>query len=254
MLTPRREKQIQEFEGKIGVTFLNPALLNQSLTHSSYAHETRNKVPDNERMELLGDAVIKLITSEYLYNKFPDYQEGDITKIRAVAISDDVLAEAAKKLNIGEYILFGGNERRTGGMERRSNLANALEALIAAIYLDAGLGKARDVLLELLIPEMDEISKEGYIKDFKSALQEFVQKKKWGLPYYSVIKEEGLRHKKIFWMEVKIKGQRYGVGRGANKKEAEQAAAKIALSKLTRQQGKVRNFISPFKKRIVKPK
>ena len=101
---------------------------------------------------------------------------------------------------------------------------------------------------------MDKISKEGYMKDFKSALQEFVQKKKWGLPYYAVIKEEGLKHKKIFWMEVKIKGQRYGVGRGANKKEAEQAAAKIALSKLTRPQGKIRNFISSIKKRIVKPK
>ncbi len=241
MLTPRREKQIQEFEAKIGIAFLNPALLNQSLTHSSFAHESRNKSPDNERLELLGDAVIKLITTEYLYNKFPEHQEGDLTKIRAVAISDDVLAEAAKKLKLGEYILFGMNEKRTGGMHRKSNLANAMEALIGAIYLDAGLGKARDVLLELLIPEMDEISKEGYIKDFKSALQEFVQKKKWGLPYYRVIREEGLRHKKIFWMEVNIKGQKCGVGRGANKKEAEQAAAKIALSRLT-------------KKRALKPK
>ena len=92
MLTPRREKQLQDFQSKIRVTFLNPDLLNQSLTHSSFAHESRNKSPDNERLELLGDAVIKLITTEYLYNKFPDHQEGDITKIRAVAISDDILA------------------------------------------------------------------------------------------------------------------------------------------------------------------
>jgi len=241
MLTPRREKQLQELENIIGITFLNKSLLNQSLTHSSYAHESRNKVPDNERLELLGDAVIKLVTSEYLYNKFPTYQEGDLTKIRAVAISDDILGTVAKKINLGTYLLLGSNERRTGGMDRKSNQANALEALIAAIHLDAGLGKARDVLLELLIPEIEKISKVGYIKDYKSALQELVQKKKWGLPYYSVIKEEGLKHKKIFWMEVKIMGQRYGVGRGVNKKEAEQAAAKIALPRL-------------IKKRIVKQK
>lgn len=205
-------------------------------------------------MELLGDAVIKLVTSEYLYNKFPNYQEGDITKIRAVAISDDILAVAAKRIGLGEFILLGANEKRTGGMDRKSNLANALEALIAAIHLDAGLGKARDVLLDLLIPEMDKISEVGYIKDFKSALQEYVQKKKWGLPYYSVIKEEGLKHKKVFWMEVSIKGQRYGMGRGANKKEAEQAAAKVALSRLTKPQNKVRGFISSIKKRIARQK
>ena len=254
MLTPRREKQLQELENKIGITFLNKSLLNQSLTHSSYAHESRNKLHDNERLELLGDAVIKLVISEYLYNKFPTYQEGDLTKIRAVAISDDILGSVAKRTQLGMYLMLGSNERRTGGMDRKSNLANALEALIGAIHLDAGLGKARDVLLELLIPEIDKISKVGYIKDFKSALQEFVQKKKWGLPYYHVIKEEGLKHKKMFWMEVKIKGQGYGVGRGVNKKEAEQAAAKIALSSLTRPQGKIRGFISAVKKHIVKQK
>jgi len=254
MLTPRREKQLQELESKIGITFLNKSLLSQSLTHSSYAHESRNKLHDNERLELLGDAVIKLVISEYLYNKFPTYQEGDLTKIRAVAISDEILGSVAGKIRLGMYLQLGSNERRTGGMDRRSNLANALEALIAAIYLDAGLGKARDMLLELLIPEIEKISKEGYIKDYKSALQEFVQKKKWGLPYYNVIKEEGLKHKKIFWMEVKIRGQSHGVGRGANKKEAEQAAAKIALLRLTRPQGKIRGFISAVKKRIVKEK
>jgi len=254
MLTPRREKQLQELEEKIGITFLNKSLLNQSLTHSSYAHESRNKSMDNERLEFLGDAVIKLVISEYLYNKFPTYQEGDLTKIRAVAISDEILAVAAKKIRLGEYILLGSNERRTGGMDRKSNLANAMEAFICAVYLDAGLGKARDILLGFLIPEIDKISRVGYIKDFKSALQEYVQKKKWGLPYYHVIKEEGLKHKKIFLMEVKIRGQVHGMGRGANKKEAEQAAARVALSRLTRPQGRIKGFISSIKKRIVKQK
>jgi len=254
MINTRREKHLQELEKKLGITFLNKSLLNQSLTHSSYAHEAKEKIFDNERLEFLGDAVIKLATSESLYNKFPTHSEGDLTKIRAVAISDDILAGVAKKLKLGEYILLGGNERRTGGAERKSNLANAFEALIGAIYLDAGLGKARDFLLELLMPEIEKISKVGYIKDFKSALQEFVQKKKWGLPLYHVVKEAGERHRKTFWMEVKVRGQRYGIGRGGSKKEAEQAAAKIALSKLTRPQGRIKSFISSVGRRVIKPK
>ncbi len=255
MLTSKREKQLEELETKLGIQFLNKSLLSQSLTHSSYAHESKEKVYDNERLEFLGDAVIKLVISEYLYNKFPNRAEGDLTKIRAVAISDEMLAIIGKKLKIGTFLLLGSNERRTGGIERKSNLANSIEALIGAIYLDGGLGKARDVLLVMLSEDIEKISSEGYIKDFKSALQEFVQKKKWGLPYYSVVKEAGLKHKKIFWIEVKIRGQDYGVGRGVNKKEAEQAAAKVALAKLTRPQnnGKVRNFISNFKKRIAMP-
>lgn len=254
MLNARREKQLQELESKLGITFLNKSLLSQSLTHSSYAHESKEKVYDNERLEFLGDAVIKLVISEFLYNKFPTYSEGDLTKIRAVAISDDILGLVSGKLKLGMFVLLGANERRTGGSERKSNLANALEALIGATYLDAGLGKARDLLLELLMPEIDKISKVGYIKDFKSALQEFVQKKQWGLPFYSVIRETGLKHRKTFLMEVKIMGQAYGVGRGPNKKEAEQAAAKIALARLTKPEGKVRNFFSSVKKRIVKDK
>jgi ribonuclease-3 len=254
MLTQRREKQLQELESKIGISFLNKSLLSQSLTHSSYAHESSGKIHDNERLEFLGDAVIKLVVSEYLYNKFPTHTEGDLTKIRAVAISDDVLAGVTKKLKLGTFILLGSNERRTGGSDRKSNLANAIEALVGAVYLDAGLGKARDLLIELLLPEIEKISKEGYIKDFKSALQEFVQKKKWGLPYYNVIKEAGLKHRKTFIMEVKIKGVRYGIGNGANKKEAEQAAAKVALLKLTQPQNRIKGIISSIKKRIVKQK
>jgi ribonuclease-3 len=253
MLTSKREKQLEELEQKLGINFLNKSLLSQSLTHSSYAHESKEKVYDNERLEFLGDAVIKLVISEYLYNKFPDRAEGDLTKIRAVAISDEILAIVGQKLKLGTFLLLGLNERRTGGIDRKSNLANALEALIGAIYLDAGLGKARDILVNMLMQDIEKISSEGYIKDFKSALQEFVQKKKWGLPYYNVIKEAGLKHKKIFWMEVRIRGQEYGVGRGVNKKEAEQAAAKVALAKLTRPQGKIKGFISQIKKRIAMP-
>jgi len=250
MLTSRREKLLQEIESKMGITFLNKSLLNQSFTHSSFAHESKGKVFDNERLEFLGDAVIKLVISEYLYNKFPGHSEGDLTKIRAVTISDDILAGVAIKLKLGQFLLLSTNERRTGGADRRSNLADCFEALTGAIYLDAGLGKARDILIEQLLPEIEKASKEGYISDFKSALQEFVQKKKWGLPMYNVLKETGPKHKKVFIMEANIRGQRYGVGHGKNKKEAEQAAAKVALAKLTRPPSRIKSFF----KRAVKEK
>ncbi|MDD4179442.1 MAG: ribonuclease III [Candidatus Margulisbacteria bacterium] len=228
-LSPEREKELQELESKLGVSFLNKNLLNQSLLHSSYGHE--KSLPDNERLEFLGDAVLKLVMTEYLYNKFPGYAEGDLTKIRATVISDETLATVGKKINLGAYVLFSGNEIKSGGQKRKSNVANAFEALIGAVYLDSGLGRARDFINELLRGEVETVSKAGYIRDYKSAFQEFAQKSKHELPHYRVIKETGPRHRRVFWIEVKLKGKRCGVGRGANKKEAEQRAAAMALKR-----------------------
>jgi ribonuclease III len=229
-LSVKRQEELNEFEKKIGTSFLNQALLNQSLTHSSYGHE--HKLPDNERLEFLGDAILKLVISEYLYHKFPDRAEGDLTKIRAAVISDETLAVIGRRINIGDYLLLSSNEKRTGGARRKSNLANGLEALIGAVFLDAGLGKSREMILGVLVSEIDKVSKEGYIRDFKSALQEYTQKRKWELPRYRVVKETGPKHRRVFWMEVKIKGRGYGSGRGRNKKEAEQRAAMAALTRL----------------------
>lgn len=254
MITKERERELAELERKLGISFVNKALLNQSLTHSSYAHEMRQKgVFDNERLEFLGDAVLKLVVSEYLYNKFPGYAEGDLTKVRAVAISDETLAMVAGRLRIGVYLLLGGNEKRSGGRERKSNLANAFEALIGAIYLDGGIGKSRDLIIDFLRSEIEKISGEGFIRDYKSALQELVQKKGWGLPNYVVTKESGPKHKKIFFMEARIKGRPFGEGRGLNKKEAEQEAAKRAYEKLTGQkrQGPL-NRMGSFMRRVAR--
>jgi ribonuclease-3 len=239
-ISPEREKELQEIEAKLGISFLNKILLNQSLTHSSYGHE--NNCPDNERLEFLGDAVLKLVMSEYVYNKFPASAEGDLTKFRATVISDDTLGKVGKKFDLGQYLLLSGNEKKSGGHKRKSNVANALEALIGAVYLDSGLGKARDMIVDQLRDEVEVVSRAGYIKDYKSALQEYTQKNKWELPFYHVIKETGPRHRRVFWMEVKVKGKRYGIGRGPNKKEAEQRAATIALKKL-KAEGKVENKI-----------
>ncbi|MFH1387553.1 MAG: ribonuclease III [bacterium] len=229
-LSPAREEALKELETKLGVAFLNKNLLNQALTHSSYGHE--KNLPDNERLEFLGDAVLKLATTEYLYNKFPGHAEGDLTKIRATVISDETFAVVGKKIGLGDYLLLSSNEIKSGGQKRKSNVANALEALIGAIYLDAGLGKARDLIIELLQGEVETVSKAGYIRDYKSALQEYAQKQKHELPHYRVIKESGPRHRRVFWIEVRIKDKRYGIGRGANKKEAEQRAASMALKRI----------------------
>ncbi len=254
-ISPHREKELHELEKKLGTTFLNKALLNQALTHSSYGHE--KKIADNERLEFLGDAILKLAVSEYLYLKFPERAEGDLTKIRAAVISDETLAGVGRKLSIGHYLLLSANERRTGGVRRKSNLANTFEAVIGAVFLDAGIGKSRELILAFLGDEIEKVSRVGYIRDYKSALQEFTQKNKWSLPHYKVIRETGQRHRRVFWIEVKVKGRRYGVGRGRSKKEAEQRAAMHALRRLKgegregRREGKgIRGIISHVRKRM----
>ncbi len=254
MLSSQRQKQLKDIEKKLGIFFVNKSLLNQALTHSSYAHEMRKKgVFDNERLEFLGDAVLKLVASEFLFNKYPEKSEGDLTKIRAGVVSDETLMGIAKKFRLGNYLLLGANERRTGGRERKSNLANALEAIIGALYLDAGIGKSRQFILDHVGREVEKVSRAGYIGDYKSALQEFVQKKGWGLPHYHVIREIGPKHRKTFYIEVKIKGSSYGYGKGANKKEAEQRAAERAYRKLKAPRRK-QNAISRLIERIRRDK
>lgn len=254
-IAPEREKELQEIEKKLGTSFLNKVLLNQSLTHSSFGHE--KKIPDNERLEFLGDAILKLVVSEYIYHKFPERAEGDLTKIRAAVISDETLSFVGRELDLGNYLLLSANERRTGGTRRKSNLANGFEAVIGAVFLDAGIGKSRELILGLLEKEIEKVSRSDYISDYKSALQEFTQKNKWDLPRYRVVKETGPKHRKVFWMEVKVKGRRCGVGRGRNKKESEQRAAMQALRRLKmegkgkRKEGRgIRGFISQVRRKM----
>jgi len=252
MISPHRLKELKDIERKLGISFVNKSLLDRALTHSSYAHEMRKRnVRDNERLEFLGDAVLKLVASEYLFNKYPEKAEGDLTKIRAKIVSDETLAKIAKKFKLGNYLLLGANEKRSGGRDRKSNLANAFEALIGAIYLDAGIGRSRVMLIDNLTSEIEKVSKAGYIGDYKSALQEYVQKKGWGLPQYNVIRETGPKHRKTFYMEVKIKGKAYGYGKGANKKDSEQRAAEQAYKRLKWTKGGrggIRNFLERMRR------
>jgi ribonuclease-3 len=208
-------------------------LYDKALTHSSFTYENKLSTIDNyERLEYLGDAVLKLLVSEYLFERFPDYREGELTKIRAVVVSDAKLAELAETMNLGDYIIFGASEARSGGRRKVSNLACAFEALLGALYLDGKMSEANDLirtLLESMVTELD-MSK---IKDnYKAALQELTQTDGGTLPTYRTIQESGPSHNRIFYVEVSINGEIMGMGSGKSKKEAQQQAARQALETL----------------------
>lgn len=205
-------------------------LYDRALTHSSFTYENKLSGIDNyERLEYLGDAVLKLLVSEYLFERFPDYREGDLTKIRAVVVSDAKLAQLAEQMNLGEYIIFGASEARSGGRKKVSNLACAFEALLGALFLDGKVLEARELIrnqLEHMVTETDmSKTKENY----KAALQELTQLDGGMLPIYRTVKETGPSHNRVFMVEVSIQGEVMGVGSGRSKKEAQQLAARQAL-------------------------
>ncbi|WP_373533258.1 ribonuclease III [Vampirovibrio sp.] len=208
-------------------------LYDRALTHSSFTYENKLSTIDNyERLEYLGDAVLKLLVSQYLFERFPEHREGELTKIRAVVVSDAKLAELAQTMKLGDYIIFGASEARSGGPRKVSNLACAFEALLGALYLDGKMDEANDLirnLLESMVTELD-LSK---IKDnYKAALQELTQTDGGTLPIYRTVQESGPSHKRVFHVEVSINGEMMGMGSGKSKKEAQQQAARQALETL----------------------
>ncbi|MFC1517069.1 ribonuclease III [Candidatus Margulisiibacteriota bacterium] len=235
-LSEERIEQLKKAENEINIHFNNQNLLNIALTHKSYVHEQKEKdLTHNERLEFFGDAVLKLVVSEVLLSQYPDRDEGELTKIRAALVSDTSLANFAKKRGVGNYLLMSSNERKTGGVKRKSNLANAMEAILGALYLDEGLDKVRPLILEFVKPELTRHDEGNLLKDYKSALQELVQQEGWSLPEYKVIKEEGPDHRKVFRVQVKVgKGLRKykSEGAGKTKKEAEQRAARQILQQV----------------------
>jgi ribonuclease-3 len=208
-----------------------PKLLRQALTHSSYAREHKHAA-DNERLEFLGDAVVELAFSEYLYRSYPRMSEGELTLARANAVSMVALAKRARELNLGSYIRLSQGERKTGGQERDSILADAFEALVGAIYLGCGWEAARDFVIQRLTQHPE---KSG--KDSKSLLQEMVQAVSQEAPYYEVVEAVGPDHARVFTVRVSHQGKVLGKGKGSSKKEAEQAAAQQAITHLTAKEG-----------------
>ncbi len=222
---------IYEFEKIIGYKFNNIKVLEESLTHSSYSNEDKayNKV-NNERLEFLGDAVLSISVSRYIFDEFPDYPEGDLTKLRAQVVCEDTLSLVAANLNLGKYLLLGKGEESSGGRERKSILADAVEAVIAAIYLDGGYKQAEKFVLSNLTEYIKLAVKGKIITDFKSYLQEYYQSKSQSCRIrYVVTKEEGPDHDKVFHVNVMVNKNVAGKGVGKNKKIAEQNAAKDAL-------------------------
>ena len=224
---------MQELEKKLNYTFRNPALLSEAMSHSSYANEHRaNHMNSNERLEFLGDSVLGFVTAEFLFTQHPDLPEGDLTRIRAALVCEQSLYEVALKLELGRYLKLGRGEEAGGGRERTSILADATEAVFAAVYLDGGIEAASALIHRVLLDvEREEIVEERR-RDFKTALQELIQRQADQVLSYRMIGEQGPDHAKIFQAEVLLNGEALGSGFGRSKKEAEQSAAKAALKKL----------------------
>lgn len=218
---------INKLYQSIDYHFQNPSLLEKALTHPSCNNDKRCH-ENNERLEFLGDSVLSMIVAEHLYKTFPDRPEGELTKIRASLVCDQSLSEFARRIRLGEFLLMGKGEETSGGRDRKSNLENAFEALIAAIYLDGGLEVARRFIMRF-IPESIELDSIRNIRDYKTTLQEIIQQNPEEKIHYCMVGESGPDHDKVFDVEVHLNSNVIGKGRGKSKKQAEQNAAKQAL-------------------------
>lgn len=223
---------MNSIEGKLGYVFHNRFLLENALTHASYIkNKAEQVVRSNQRLEFLGDALLDAIISEELYTSLPLMEEGRLTKIRARVVCAESLASIGKRISIGEDILLGIGEIRTGGVNKDSIIADAMEALIGAIYLDGGYGEAKSFIIRHFSERIEESSQRGSGADFKTSLQELLQAQGEKEFYYRVVKEEGPDHKKTFTVEFVLNDIVIGIGKGLSKKEAEQNAARKALER-----------------------
>ncbi|MEG0963435.1 MAG: ribonuclease III [Lachnospiraceae bacterium] len=223
----------KEFEERIGYQFKKEGLLLQALTHSSYANEHHlGKQADNERLEYLGDAVLELVSSDFLFQKYPQYPEGELTRLRASMVCEPTLAFCTRELELGKYLQLGKGEETTGGRERKSILSDALEAVIGAIYLDGGFANAKEFIFQFIL---NDIEHKQLFFDSKTILQEVVQGKNKGELSYRLVSEEGPDHDKKFVVEAWIGSVAHGQGVGRTKKSAEQEAAYHTLLQLKNQ-------------------
>lgn len=233
LIPQKREKHLQTLIRRLNINLTNLEQLSIALTHPSFLleEEGSHALINNQRLEFLGDAVVDLIVGQFLYETFPDKPEGELTKMRAALVCESSLANAARRVSLGEYLLIGKGERGSGGANRSSNLADAWEAMSGAIYLELGIDAVRPIILNNLHPEIEHVRK-GHYGDYKTQLQEEVQRHKNDTVSYEIIHEEGPDHAKRFTACVRLNGVNYAEGSGKTKKEAEQNAACFALIKL----------------------
>ena len=222
---------LTKLEQVLGYTFRNKALLENALTHSSYANENRERhLPDNERLEFLGDSILGFVVAEYLYRNFPDKPEGELTRIRADLVCERNLAEAAATIELGSYLLLGHGEEQGGGRKRDSIVSDAMESVIAASFMDGGFAAAKEIIDRLILSNIPKGRPRNF--DYKTAFQELVQRKKDQQIHYELTGESGPDHDKHFEVEVLLNGKAVGHGVGSSKKRAEQAAAEAAIEAL----------------------
>ena len=228
-----RKKELQIFEKHAGIRFRKIDFLNLAFSHRSYSNETASNIDNNEKLEFLGDSVLGLVVSDYLFRIMPDKPEGDLARIKSFVVSEESLAGIAKNIKVDNFILIGKGEEYSGGRSKKAILADCMEAIIGAYYLDSGFKSVQTFILKYLIPEINKVLENKHRKDYKTLLQEYVQKQYKSYPRYNLVKKTGPDHDRTFWIEVKVKNESYGPGKGKNKKEAEQQAAGIAYKELT---------------------
>lgn len=228
----KRKQELLEFQKQAGLRFKDLRLLNLAFHHRSYSNEHTNFHANNERLEFLGDSVLGLAAASYLYQSFEEKPEGALAKIKAAIVSEEALAKIALKLNISKFLVLGRGEEMSGGREKKAILADAVEAVIGAYYLDSGFKSAQKFVLHLLADSVDAVMRKKVAGDYKSVLQEFIQKKFKTIPKYELKKVTGPDHDRTFWFTVQVNGSVYGPRSGRTKKEAEQAAAELAYENL----------------------
>ena len=228
-----RNRDVSELIKKIGYEFKNEEYLHEALTHRSYANEIeKGRRFNNEKLEFLGDAILNLITTEYIYDLYEKKTEGELAKLKSQIISEPVFSTIASELELGEYLYLSNGEVMSGGRHRRSILGDAFEALIGAIFKDSDYYTAKNIALKFLLGKINKLEEIEGTGDYKTVLQEFVQGKDRKMPEYNLIKTSGPDHDKVFEMSVSWNNEIHGIGIGKSKKEAEKHAAKEALSKL----------------------
>ncbi len=221
---------LAQFQKVVGVTFTDESLLQTAFTHRSYINENRDVATEhNERLEFLGDAVLELVTTEFLFTKYPEKPEGDLTSYRAALVNTMTISRVATALGMEEYLLLSKGEAKDTGRARQYILANTFEAVIGALYIDQGYDAARDFITTHLLPLTDEVVEKGLWQDAKSRLQEIAQDKLSVTPHYDIVKEEGLDHDKVFTVAVFFGDERVAKGTGHSKQGAEKVAARRAL-------------------------
>ena len=228
-----RKKELLLFEKHSKIRFKRLELLNLAFCHRSFSNENPSQIDNNERLEFLGDSVLGMAVAEFLFKLLPDKPEGDLARIKSFVVSESSLAEIASELKVDNYILIGKGEEYSGGRKKKAILADCMEAIIGAYYLDSGYKCAQKFILGVLTKEIQKVLENKHQKDYKTLLQELVQKNYKTYPRYNVVKKTGPDHNRTFWIDVNVNGKSYGPGKGKNKKEAEQEAAGIAYQQLT---------------------